>query len=50
MKQRLLDLKANLVGNIVFADRSANLTSLVTVLAFELKGGKQNYMGIFPRP
>lgn len=49
MKQRLLDLNAKLVGNIVFADRSSNLTSLMTVLAFELKGVKQNYMGLFPR-
>jgi hypothetical protein len=49
MKQRLLDLNAKLVGNVIFADRSANLTSLVTVLAFELKGVKQNYMGLFPR-
>lgn len=49
MKQRLLDLNANLAGNIVFADRSSNLTSLITVLAFELKGVKQNYMGMFPR-
>jgi hypothetical protein len=49
MKKRLLDLNAKLVGNITFVDRSANLTSLVTVLAFELKGIKQNYMGIFPR-
>jgi len=49
MKQRLLDVKAKLVGNITFVDRSANLTSLVTVLAFELKGIKENYMGIFPR-
>lgn len=49
MKQRLLDLNAKLVGNIVFADRSSNLTSLITVLAFELKGVKQNYMGFFPR-
>jgi hypothetical protein len=49
MKQRLLDLNAKLVGNVVFADRSSNLTSLVTVLAFELKGVKQKYMGMFPR-
>jgi hypothetical protein len=49
MKQRLLDVNAKLVGNITFVDKSANLTSLVTVLAFELKGIKQNYMGIFPR-
>lgn len=49
MKQRLLDVNAKLVGNITFVDKSANLTSLVTVLAFELKGIKENYMGIFPR-
>jgi hypothetical protein len=49
MKKRLLELNAKLVGNITFVDKSANLTSLVTVLAFELKGVKQGYMGIFPR-
>jgi hypothetical protein len=49
MKKRLLDLNAKLVGNITFVDKSANLTSLVTVLAFELKGIKENFMGIFPR-
>lgn len=49
MKKRLLDLNAKLVGNIVFPDRSSNLTSLVTVLAFELKGVKEKYMGLFPR-
>ncbi len=49
MKKRLLEVKAKLVGNITFVDKSANLTSLVTVLAFELKGIKENYMGIFPR-
>lgn len=49
MKQNLVNLNANLVGNITFVDKSANLTSLVTVLAFELKGIKENFMGIFPR-
>lgn len=49
MKQRLLAVKANLVGNITFVDRSSNLTSLVTVLAFVLKGTKENFMGIFPK-
>ena len=49
MKKRLLDLNAKLVGNITFVDKSANLTSLITVLAFELKGVKQNYMGLFPK-
>lgn len=49
MKQLLLDVNAKLVGNMTFVDKSSNLTSLVTVLAFELKGIKENYMGIFPR-
>lgn len=49
MKQRLLDVKAKLVGNITFVDRSANLISLVTVLAHVLKGTKDKYLGIFPK-
>ena len=49
MKKRLLDVKANLVGNITFVDKSSNLVSLVTVLAFVLKGQKENFMGIFPK-
>ena len=49
MKKQLLQLKANLVGNITFVDRSANLVSLVTVFAFVLNGTKENFMGIFPK-
>ncbi len=49
MKQRLLDLKANLTGNITFVDRSSNLVSLITVLAHVLKGTNEKYMGIFPK-
>ncbi len=49
MKQRLLDANAKLVGNITFVDRSANLVSLVTVLAHVLKGTKDKYLGIFPK-
>lgn len=49
MKQRLLDLKANLVGNITYVDRAANLISLITVLAHVLKGTKDKYLGIFPK-
>ena len=49
MKQLLLNLNANLVGNITFVDKSSNLVSLVTVLAFVLKGTKENFMGIFPK-
>jgi hypothetical protein len=49
MKKNLLQLNAKLVGNIVFADHSSNLVSLVTVLAFVLKGVKENFLGIFPK-
>ncbi len=49
MKKQLLNLKANLVGNITFVDRSANLVSLVTVFAYLLSGIKENFMGIFPK-
>lgn len=49
MKKKLIELKANLVGNITFVDRSANLVSLVTVLAFVLGGVKENFLGIFPK-
>ncbi|MDF2451251.1 MAG: dialkylresorcinol condensing enzyme DarA [Bacteroidota bacterium] len=49
MKKRLLNLDAKLVGNITFVDRSANLVSLITVLAFVLKGTKEKFMGIFPK-
>lgn len=49
MKKQLRSLNSNLVGNITFVDRSSNLTSLVTVLAFVLKGTKEKFLGIFPK-
>lgn len=49
MKKHLRDLDAKLSGNIVFTDHASNLVSLVTVLAFELKGVKENYLGVFPK-
>jgi len=49
MKKRLLELKAELVGNITFVDKSANLVSLVTVLAFVLGGQQGRFLGIFPK-
>jgi hypothetical protein len=49
MKKQLLNLNAKLVGNITFVDRSSNLTSLVTVLAFVLKGTKEKFLGFFPK-
>lgn len=49
MKKQLQKLNANLVGNITFTDKSGNITSLITVLAFELKGVKEKFMGVFPK-
>ena len=49
MKARLVAVNAKLVGNITFVDKSANLVSLVTVLAFVLKGTKEKFMGLFPK-
>jgi len=49
MKKRLIDINANLVGNITFVDRSSNLISLITVLAFVLKGTKEKFIGLFPK-
>jgi hypothetical protein len=49
MKKQLLILEAELVGNITFVDRSANLISLITVLAFVLGGVKDKFLGIFPK-
>ena len=49
MKTHLKNLQANLVGNITYVDKASNLTSLVTVLAFVLKGVKENFIGIFPK-
>ena len=49
MKLHLKNLQAELVGNITFVDKSANLVSLVTVLAFVLAGKKEKFLGIFPK-
>jgi len=49
MKLQLKNLEANLIGNITYVDRSANLVSLVTVLAFVLGGVKEKFLGIFPK-
>lgn len=49
MKLHLKNMHAKLVGNITFVDKSANLVSLVTVLAFVLAGKKEKFLGIFPK-
>ncbi len=49
MKVHLKRLDARLVGNITFVDRSSNLVSLITVLAFALGGVREKFLGIFPK-
>lgn len=49
MKIQLQKLQAKLVGNITYVDKSANLISLITVLAFVLKGEQKKYLGVFPK-
>lgn len=49
MKRHLLRLGARLVGNITYVDHAPNLVSLITVLAFVLKGEKNRYLNLFPK-
>lgn len=49
MKRRLNALGARHVGQIALVDKSGNLVSLVTILAWMLKGVREGFMGIFPR-
>ena len=49
MKRRLHAIGANHVGQIALIDKSGNLVSLVTILAWMLKGIREGFMGIFPR-
>ncbi|MGB1307279.1 MAG: dialkylresorcinol condensing enzyme DarA [Oceanihabitans sp.] len=50
MKKKLQELQANLVGNIVLADRHLNHISVVTIGKWMLSGKKDRVWGIFPKP
>ncbi len=51
MKQLLLNLDANLVGNIVLTDRHINHVSVVTIVHWMMNGDKtKRYLGLFPLP
>lgn len=49
MKRRLHSIEAKHVGQIALTDKSGNLVSLVTILAWMLKGVREGFLGIFPR-
>lgn len=48
MKRHLQQLGAKHVGQMALVNKSTNLISLITILAWMLKGIKDNFLGIFP--
>lgn len=50
MKKKLIDLQANLVGNIALVDRHINHISVITIEKWMMSGKKESYLGIFPKP
>ena len=50
MKKKLKALGANLVGNIVLADRHLNHISVITISKWMFSGKKERFLGIFPKP
>ena len=47
MKKKLKSLNANLVGNIVLADRHINHVSVITIAQWMFSGKKERFLGIF---
>jgi len=50
MKKLLSNNNANLVGNIVLADKHINHISVITISQWMFSGIKKKYLGIFPKP
>lgn len=50
MKKKLKSLNANLVGNIVLADRHINHISVITIAQWMFSGKKERFLGVFPKP
>ncbi|TYA52347.1 dialkylrecorsinol condensing enzyme DarA [Formosa maritima] len=50
MKKKLQELQANLVGNVVLADRHINHISVITIAQWMFSGKKERFLGIFPKP
>lgn len=50
MKRKLQSLQANLVGNIVLADRHINHISVITISHWMFSGVKSRLWGVFPKP
>ena len=50
VKKALQSLDANRGGNIALVDRHLNHISVITVVHWMMKGRKDSYLGIFPKP
>lgn len=50
VKRMLINVKADLVGNIVLRDKTQNLISVVTIVHWLFSGNKTKYKAIFPKP
>lgn len=50
VKRTLRSHGAELVGNIALVDRHSNHISLITIVHWMMKGKKDAYLGIFPKP
>jgi hypothetical protein len=50
IRQSLKDAGANLVGNIALVDKHPNPISFITIFYWMIKGKKDRYLNIFPKP
>lgn len=50
VKEKIIELGGNLVGNIVLRDRAENLTGIITISYFLFSGKKGRFLGFFPKP
>src|SRR5690606_11390201 len=49
-KRALHEMGANHVGNVALVDRHLNHVSVITIVHWLMKGRKDSYLGIFPKP
>ncbi|MBS1530411.1 MAG: hypothetical protein JSU01_08900 [Bacteroidetes bacterium] len=50
VRSKLKEAGANLVGNIALVDRHLNAISFITIFHWMLRGKKDRYLNIFPKP
>lgn len=50
IKKKLVEIGANLVGNIALVDNATNILSVITISHWLMKGKKNRKWGVFPYP